>query len=89
MIQLSNLQADSSSLRVILVPREHLAMSGDILDHNLEGVTGIWASLIAQLVKNSPAMQETLVLFLGQEDPLKKGTDTHSSILAWRIPWTV
>ena len=47
------------------------------------------ASLIAQLVKNPPAMQETLVQFLGQEDPLEKGKATHSSILAWRIPWTV
>ena len=39
-------------------------------------------------VKNLPSMQETWVLFLGQEDPLEKGTATHSSILAWRIPWT-
>ena len=48
-----------------------------------------WASLVAQLVKNSPAMQETWVLSLGWEDPLEKGKATHSSILAWRIPWTV
>ena len=48
-----------------------------------------WASLVAQLVKNPPTMQETLVRFLGQEDPLEKGKATHSSILAWRIPWTV
>ena len=47
------------------------------------------ASLIAQLVKNLPAMQETLAQFLGWEDPLEKGKATHSSILAWRIPWTV
>ena len=46
-----------------------------------------WASLIAQLVKNPPAMQETPVGFLGREDPLEKGKATHSSILAWRIPW--
>ena len=46
------------------------------------------ASLIAQLVKNSPAMQETLVWFLDWEDPLEKEKATHSSILAWRIPWT-
>ena len=45
-------------------------------------------SLLAQLVKNPPAMQETWVLSLGQEDPLEKETATHSSILAWRIPWT-
>ena len=44
------------------------------------------ASLIAQLVKNLPAMQETLVRSLGWEDPLEKGMATHSSILAWRIP---
>ena len=40
------------------------------------------------VVKNLPAMQETLVRFLGQEDPLEKEIMTHSSILAWRIPWT-
>ena len=44
-----------------------------------------WASLIVQLVKNLPAMQETPVWFLGQEDPLEKGKATYSSILAWRI----
>ena len=43
-------------------------------------------SLIAQLVKNPPAMQETLVRSLGWEDPLEKGKATHSNILAWRIP---
>ena len=48
-----------------------------------------WASLVAQLVKNLPAMQETPVRLLGREDPLEKGKATHSSILAWRIPWTV
>ena len=49
----------------------------------------IWASLVAQLVKNLPAMWETWVLSLGWEDPLEKGMATHSSILAWRIhsPW--
>ena len=46
------------------------------------------ASLVAQLVKNLPAMQETQVRSLGQEDPLEKGMATHSSILAWEIPWT-
>ena len=46
------------------------------------------ASLIAQLVKNPPAVQETQVQFLGQEDPLEKGIGTHSNILAWKIPWT-
>ena len=46
------------------------------------------ASLVAQSVKNLPAMQDTWVQSLGQEDPLEKETATHSSILAWRIPWT-
>ena len=48
-----------------------------------------WASPVAQLVKNPPAMQATLVRLLGQEDPLEKKKATPSSILAWRIPWTV
>ena len=48
-----------------------------------------WASLVAQLVKTPPAMEETWVQSLGWEDPLEKGKATHSSILAWRIPWTV
>ena len=47
-----------------------------------------WASLVAQMVKNLPAMQETWVQSLGGEDPLEKGMATHCSILAWRIPWT-
>ena len=46
------------------------------------------ASLVAQIVKNLPAIQETWIWSLGQEDPLEKGTATHSSILAWRIPRT-
>ena len=45
-------------------------------------------SLVAQIVKNLPAVQETWVWSLGLEDPLKKGMATHFSILAWRIPWT-
>ena len=47
------------------------------------------ASLVAQLVKNLAAMSETWVRSLGWEDPLEKGKATSSSILAWRIPWTV
>ena len=48
-----------------------------------------WASLVAQLVKNPPAMQKTWIRSLGWEEPLEKGMATYSSILAWRIPWTV
>ena len=47
-----------------------------------------WASLVAQMVKNLPTMQETWVRSLGQEDLLEKGTATHSRILTWKIPWT-
>ena len=47
-----------------------------------------WASLVAQLVKNTPAIQETWVQSLGWKDPLEKEMATCSSILAWRIPWT-
>ena len=53
-----------------------------------EGQWFWWASLVAQTVKNLPAMQETQVQSLGQEDSLEKGMTTHPSILAWRIPWT-
>ena len=48
-----------------------------------------WASLVAQLVKNPPAMRETWVRSLGWEDSLEKEKAPHSSILAWKIPWTV
>ena len=48
-----------------------------------------WASLVAQLVKNPPAMWETWVQFLGWENPLEKGKATYSSILALRVPWAV
>ena len=55
----------------------------------LSGVlTRIGASLVAQRIKHLPAMQETQVRFLGWEDPLEKKMATHSSVLAWRIPWT-
>ena len=47
-----------------------------------------WASLVAQPVKNPPAMWKTWVRSLGQEDPVEKELATHSSIRAWRIPWT-
>ena len=47
-----------------------------------------WASVVIQMVENLPAMQESWVRSLGWEDPLEVGMATHSSILAWRIPWT-
>ena len=52
------------------------------------GTVIIWASLVAQTVKNLPAMLEIEVQSLDWEDPLEKGMATHSSILTWIIPWT-
>ena len=49
----------------------------------------VWASLVAQLVKNLPMVWETWVWSRGWEDPLEKEMATHSSIMPWRIPWTV
>ena len=54
---------------------------------SLKTYTYNWASPVAQSVMNLPAAQETWVLFLGRKDPLEKEIATHSSILAWRIPW--
>ena len=51
-------------------------------------LSSIWASLVAQTVKNPPEMWETWVQFLGWEVPLEEGMATYSSIIAWRIPWT-
>ena len=48
----------------------------------------MWASLVAQMIKNLPVIQETRVQSLGQKDPLERGMATHYSILAQRIPWT-
>ena len=67
----------NSSLAQFAGPREENRVSAGLYT----------ASLVAQMVKNLPAMQETWVLSLGQEDPLEKGMATHSTILAWRIPW--
>ena len=54
---------------------------------SIKSETELGASLVAQMVKNLPAMQETWDRSLGQEDPLEKGMTTHSGILVWRIPW--
>ena len=48
----------------------------------------VWASLVPLTVKTLPAIQETRLCSLGQEDPLEEGMATHSSVLAWEIPWT-
>ena len=69
-----------------LIPRSG-GTSGEGVGYPLQYYS--WISLVVQLVKNPPAMRETWVRSLGWEDPLEKGKATHSSILAWRIPWTV
>ena len=61
---------------------------GNWLCGSSDPVMPIWTSLVTQVVKNLPAMQETQVRSLGWEDPLEKGIAIHSSILAWRISWT-
>ena len=61
----------------------------DLLEKGKATLQYSWASLVAQLVKNPPAMWETWVRSLGWEDPLEQGKATHSSVLSWRIPWTV
>ena len=70
--------------------------SGLILGSGRSAAEGIgyslqysWDSLVSQLLKNLPAMRKTWVRSLGWEDPLEKGKATYSSILAWRIPWTL
>ena len=61
-----------------------------LLDKNFPGISLVvqWTSLVAQLVKHLPTMWETRVRSLGREDPLEKEMATHSSTLAWKIPWT-
>ena len=75
-------------LSAILIPA--CASSSQGISHDvLYSVLCIWASLVAQLAKNPLVMWETWVQSLGWEDHLEKEKTTHSSILAWKIPWTV
>ena len=60
----------------------------DSIKKERNSIWGNWASLVAQLLKNLPAVEETRVQSLGWEDPLEKEMATHSSILAWKISWT-
>ena len=80
---------DKVTLRFLCI---HSFLPHNFLCYKVTRVQGLlWpikASLVAQIVKNLPAMWETWVQSLGQEDPLEKGMATHSSILAWKIPWT-
>ena len=59
-----------------------------LLGKNCFASSSVLSSLVVQIVKNLPAVEETRVQSLGQEDPLEKEMATHSSILAWKIPWT-
>ena len=70
----------------LVIPKLHFEKRVFFI-HQLNTHTHIWASLVAQTVKNLPAMQKTRVWSLSWEDPLQKGMATHSSILVWRIPW--
>ena len=76
---------NGSNLRLLEAAGEHRATSGRL---NFLYPRGAWGFLVAQSVKNLPAMRETRVRSLGGEDPLEKGRATHSRILAWRTPWT-
>ena len=58
------------------------------MSHSKAVIAVMWASLVAQMVKNLPAIWETWVRSLGQEDPLEESMAPPSSILVWRIPWT-
>ena len=91
----------SEASQVALVVKNPSANAGDVRDTGLIPGPGrspggghcnplqySWAFLMAQTVKNLPAMQETWVQSLGWKDPLEEGMATHSSILAWRIQWT-
>ena len=66
----------------------HGIFQARVLEWGAIAFSSIGASLVAQVVKNLPAMQETWVRSLGWEDPLEKGMAIHSSIFAWRTPWT-
>ena len=65
-----------------------MLVRGDFRKDRPQGGGVVGAFLVAQLVKNPPAMQETPLQCLGREDPLEKGQATHSSILVWKILWT-
>ena len=68
---------------------QHYSNADTRQGHDKKRNLHVWASIVAQLVKNPPAMWETWVPSLVWEDPLEKGMATHSSILTWRIRWTV
>ena len=68
--------------------KHRVPVFSSLIKKNFPNLLVVSTSLIAQSVKNLPAMQETWVRFLSQEDPLEKEMAIHSSIIAWEIPWT-
>ena len=70
-----------------LYPFANINIKDTLTDYSIS-IKAYGASLVAQTVKNLPAMQETQVRSLDREDPLEKGMVINSSVLAWRIPWT-
>ena len=76
-----------SCLAVVVLGWRSMIFKNTVLFFFFYFLNLIWASLLAQLVKNLPAMQETWIRSLGWEDPLEKEMATHSSILAWKISW--
>ena len=77
-------------IKIHVTNKDQLYMysTGNSTQHCIITYGGKGASLVAQMIKNLPAMQETWVRSLGWEDPLDKAMATHNSILAWRMPWT-
>ena len=86
---LFDLACVASSLSLTFLICKMGTKSPTFQDYYMDQILIPRASLVAQTVKNLPAVQETQVQSQGQEDSLEKGMATHSSILAWRIPWTV
>ena len=83
----------TTTINILTYFSSYLSIIKHLLDLRIFLILGcpyveLYASLVAQMVKNLPAMQETQVRSLDWEDPLEKEMATHSSILAWRIPWT-
>ena len=78
----------SANLRWLSAPPKTMVAQAGSCSQLVQTLSLSWASLVAQMVKNLPAKQKTWARSLGWEDILKKGMATHSSILAWRIPWT-
>ena len=71
-----------------MTTRKNIALTLTREAHFIYSSMYMWASLVAQTIKNLPTMQKTQVQSVGQEDPLVKGMATHPSILAWEVPWT-